>query len=80
MSWTSNFLEEMAEEYCKKNNIDPKKDDNWEKAMETVTDMEDPVKEIKPKGYTTAYGYRGLIDGKYQLFSTEQEYLEILRA
>lgn len=31
------------------------------------------------KGYDTQAGYMGLIDGKYRLFATESEYLEIVR-
>lgn len=34
------------------------------------------MKNIKPKGYLTNFGYMGLINGEYHLFSTEQEYLE----
>ena len=30
------------------------------------------------KGYYTAYGYMGYVDGKYQLFSTEAEYIEFI--
>lgn len=26
------------------------------------------------RGYYTAFGYYGLIDGKYKLFATEEEY------
>lgn len=31
------------------------------------------------KGYDTAYGYRGYINGQYKLFATEQEYAEAYR-
>lgn len=31
------------------------------------------------KGYLVPYGYMGFIDGKYKLFATEDEYLEIVR-
>lgn len=34
------------------------------------------MKNIKPKGYLTNFGYMGFINGEYYLFSTEQEYLE----
>ena len=34
------------------------------------------MKNIKPKGYLTNFGYMGFIKGEYHLFSTEQEYLE----
>lgn len=34
------------------------------------------MKNIKPKGYLTNFGYMGFINGEYHLFSTEQEYLE----
>lgn len=34
------------------------------------------MKDIKPKGYLTNFGYMGFINGEYRLFSTEQEYLE----
>ena len=37
------------------------------------------MKNIKPKGYLTNFGYMGLINGEYHLFSTEQEYLEKFR-
>lgn len=30
------------------------------------------------KGYVTASGYMGLVDGRYILFSSEEEYLEYL--
>lgn len=30
------------------------------------------------KGYTTSYGYMGLVDGIYILFATEQEYKEYM--
>lgn len=30
------------------------------------------------KGYTTAAGYMGLVDGRYLLFVSEQEYREYL--
>jgi len=30
------------------------------------------------KGYLVANGYMGWINGKYQLFATESEYLEIV--
>lgn len=29
------------------------------------------------KGYPTAYGYMGWLNGKYHLFATEEEYAEI---
>ena len=32
-----------------------------------------------PKGYTVPDGYMGLLKGKYILFATYGEYLEILR-
>ncbi len=28
------------------------------------------------KGYPVDFGYMGLVDGKYQMFATEQEYYE----
>ena len=31
------------------------------------------------KGYYISTGYMGFIDGKYKLFATEGEYLEIVR-
>ena len=31
------------------------------------------------KGYVVPYGYMGWIDGRYKLFSTEDEYVEIIR-
>lgn len=31
------------------------------------------------KGYYTGYGYMGLINGKYRLFATEEEYAEIFK-
>lgn len=30
------------------------------------------------KGYITASGYMGLVDGRYMLFASEEEYLEYL--
>ena len=30
------------------------------------------------KGYYTAYGYMGYVNGKYQLFATEAEYIEYI--
>ena len=30
------------------------------------------------KGYVTPYGYMGLVDGRYLLFATEEEYYEYL--
>ncbi len=30
------------------------------------------------KGYNTPTGYMGLVDGKYMLFATEEEYIEYL--
>lgn len=30
------------------------------------------------KGYTTSYGYMGLVNGTYILFATEQEYKEYM--
>lgn len=30
------------------------------------------------KGYITASGYMGLVDGRYILFASEEEYLEYL--
>ena len=30
------------------------------------------------KGYYTAYGYMGYVDGKYQLFATESEYIDYI--
>lgn len=35
---------------------------------------------LKPTGYYTNSGYKGrILDGSYQLFSTEEEYLEYMR-
>ena len=31
------------------------------------------------KGYVVHSGYMGYIDGKYRLFATEEEYMEIYR-
>lgn len=31
------------------------------------------------KGYFTAGGYMGLVDGRYMLFASEEEYLEYLK-
>ena len=31
------------------------------------------------KGYFTSYGYMGFINGKYRLFATEEEYVEIFK-
>lgn len=31
------------------------------------------------KGFVTPYGYMGYLDGRYRLFATEDEYLEIVR-
>ena len=31
------------------------------------------------KGYDIPYGYMGFIHGRYMLFATEEEYLEIVR-
>lgn len=31
------------------------------------------------KGYYISYGYMGFINGKYRLFATEEEYIEIFR-
>lgn len=33
---------------------------------------------IGPYGYYTSYGYNGLVNGKYMLFSTENEYIEYI--
>ena len=30
------------------------------------------------KGYYTAYGYMGYVDGKYILFATESEYIDYI--
>lgn len=30
------------------------------------------------KGYCTAYGYMGYVNGKYQLFATESEYIDYI--
>ncbi len=30
------------------------------------------------KGYNTAYGYMGYVDGKYILFASEDDYLEYI--
>ncbi len=30
------------------------------------------------KGYYTAYGYMGYVNGKYQLFATESEYIDYI--
>lgn len=30
------------------------------------------------KGYNTASGYMGLVDGAYMLFATEEDYLEYM--
>ena len=30
------------------------------------------------KGYTTSYGYMGLVDGEYQLFASMEEYYEAI--
>ena len=30
------------------------------------------------KGYYTAYGYMGLVNGKYILFATEAEYIDYI--
>lgn len=30
------------------------------------------------KGYTTANGYMGLVDGEYMLFASEQDYEEYM--
>ena len=30
------------------------------------------------KGYYTAYGYMGYVNGKYQLFPTEAEYIDYI--
>lgn len=29
---------------------------------------------MQPKGYLTQSGYMGLVDGKYMLFATEEDY------
>lgn len=31
-----------------------------------------------PKGYSVPNGYMGLVNGKYQLFATELDYLEYM--
>lgn len=31
------------------------------------------------KGYVVPYGYMGLINGKYMLFASEEEYVEAYR-
>lgn len=31
------------------------------------------------KGYYTPFGYMGLIDGRYRLYSSEEEYIEAYR-
>ncbi len=33
---------------------------------------------ITMKGYYTAYGYMGLVNGKYILFATEAEYIDYI--
>lgn len=48
---------------------------SWEAAMNAVCESS---KEIK--GYLTSSGYMGWIDGKYQLFATENDYYETLYA
>ena len=30
------------------------------------------------KGYPTAYGYMGYVDGEYMLFSSESDYIDFL--
>ncbi len=31
------------------------------------------------KGYYTSYGYMGYVDGKYRLFATESDYIELFK-
>lgn len=31
------------------------------------------------KGYNTAYGYMGYVEGEYILFASEEDYLEYLK-
>lgn len=31
------------------------------------------------KGWVCPFGYMGYLDGRYQLFATENEYIEIVR-
>lgn len=73
MSYMKRFLEDLVTEYQRKH-----PSASFDEAMNAVCNSEDPIKEIKPKGYLTTFGYRGLINGRYQLFSTEQEYKEVL--
>lgn len=70
MSYMKRFVEDLATEYQEGN-----PNASWEEAMEAVCTSEKP---LIPKGFLTAFGYKGLINGKYQLFSTEQEYKEAL--
>ena len=32
------------------------------------------------KGYNTAYGYMGYVEGEYVLFASEEDYLEYLKS
>lgn len=34
---------------------------------------------MKEKGYVVSEGYMGLVDGRYMLFSTEDEYYEYIK-
>lgn len=70
MSYIKRFVEDLAVEYQEKH-----PGTSWEKAMEAVCNSETP---LRPKGFLTAFGYKGLINGRYQLFATEQEYKEAL--
>lgn len=70
MSYMKRFVEDLATEYQEGN-----PGASWEEAMDAVCTYEKP---LMPKGFLTPFGYRGLVDGKYQLFSTEQEYKEVV--
>ena len=38
-----------------------------------------PLRRCRMKGYLTAMGYMGLVDGRYLLFCSESDYVEYLR-
>lgn len=71
MSHMKSFAEDLAIEYQEGN---PKA--SLEEAIDPVYTSE--KKTLIPKGFLTAFGYKGLVNGRYQLFSTEQEYKEVL--
>ena len=44
----------------------------------TKTDMTKKMEETDMKGYSVEFGYMGLVDGRYMLFASEDDYRSYL--